>query len=363
MSEILSNPYVATMLKIVVLMYLMVFPLAASLTLLERKWSALIQDRIGPNRANVGKTTFSGLFHIVADGIKSAFKEDFILKGTNRFLFSIAPLIGFMSAFAVFSVIPVAAPIGDFAFQITDVDLGVIVLFAFTSLGVYGAVIAGWSTENKYGMLGSVRASAQMISYEVFLGLSLVGLFMVYGTVRIGELVAAQNEYWLAGWIPQWGIFTQPLAFFLFFTGMIAETKRAPFDAPEGESEIIAGYFIEYSGMRFASFFLAEYIAVVGVSCLMTTLFFGSYHLPWLHADGFRFGTVLHVPLPVWAVALLQVFTFTVKVVFFCWLQLMLRWSLPRFRFDQTMKLGWNKLLPLSIVNIVVTGFVVLLFS
>ncbi|KAK3584217.1 hypothetical protein CHS0354_035298 [Potamilus streckersoni] len=237
---LIQNEIVQTVLKIVVLIFLMIVPLAALLTLMERKWSALIQDRIGPNRANIGKLRIKGVFHIIADGIKSIFKEDFVAKGTNKLLFTLAPYFSFFAALIVFAVIPIAAPLGDFKFQIADVDSGMLFLLAFSSLGVYGAVLAGWSTNNKYGLLGSVRSSAQMISYEVFLGLSLVGLFLVYGSLRISDIVAGQNEYWLNGWIPKWGIFVQPLAFLLFFTAMIAETKRAPFDAPEGESEIIA---------------------------------------------------------------------------------------------------------------------------
>ena len=335
-------------------------PFAAILTYFERKWSALIQDRIGPNRANLGNMKVKGIFHIVADAIKLMFKEDSVTKNTNQFLFSIAPCFNFIAAFSIFALIPIAGSIGNFDFQITDVNVGMLALFAFTSLGVYGTVFAGWSTENKYGFLGAVRASAQMISYEVFLGLSLVGLFLVHDSLRISDIVAGQNKYWFFGWIPKWGIFTQPLAFLLFFIAMIAETKRAPFDAPEGESEII-GYLIEYSGMRFASFFLAEYVSVIGVGCLMTTLFLGSYHLPWLWADGFHFGNLLFLPLPVWLVCILQLGTFFMKVFFFCWLQIMIRWSLPRFRFDQIMNLGWKKMLPLSLGNVIITALILLI--
>ena len=186
-----------------------------------------------------------------------------------------------------------------------------------------------------------------------------MGVFMVNGSVQVSVLVANQNEYWFGDVIPKWGIFTQPLAFFLFFTAMLAEAKRLPFDAPEGESEIIAGYFMEYSGMRYAAFMLAEYIAIVTIGALCATLFFGGYHVPWLHGDGFHlFGAFLAVP--VWLVALLQVLAFGFKVIFFCWLVIILRWTIPRFRFDQIMELGWKKLLPLSLGNIVVTALVLL---
>ena len=356
---LLENYFIQSLLKITFMILLFAMPLAALLTYFERKWSALIQDRIGPSRANIGNLKFKGIFHVIADAIKLTFKEDSITKNTNKFLFSIAPFFSFIAAFSIFALIPIAGSIGNFHFQITDVNIGMLAIFAFTSLGVYGAVFGGWSTDNKYGFLGSMRASAQMISYEVFLGLSLVGLFLVHDSLRISDIVAGQNAHWF-GWIPKWGLFTQPLAFFLFFIAMIAETKRAPFDAPEGESEII-GYFIEYSGMRFASFFLAEYVSVVGVACLMTTLFFGSYHLPWLFADGFHFGNLFFIPLPIWLVCILQMAAFFTKVLFFCWLQLMIRWTLPRFRFDQIMKLGWKKMLPLSIANVIVTAFFLLI--
>ena len=358
--EFLQINLIQTIIKIFVIIFLFAMPFAAMLTYFERKWSALIQDRIGPNRANIGTIKFKGIFHVLADSIKLMFKEDVITKNTDKFLFSIAPFFSFVAAFSIFALIPIAGDIGDFKFQITDVNVGMLAIFAFTSLGVYGTVFGGWSTDSKFGFLGSVRASAQMISYEVFLGLSLIGVFLVHDSLRISDIVAGQNEYWLYGWIPKWGLFTQPLAFLLFFVAMIAETKRAPFDAPEGESEII-GYFVEYSGMRFASFFLAEYVSVVGVGCLMTSLFFGSYHLPWLMADGFHFGNLYFLSLPVWAVCMLQIGTFLVKVFFFCWLQLMIRWSLPRFRFDQIMSLGWKNMLPLSLFNIIITAFILLI--
>jgi NADH-quinone oxidoreductase subunit H len=214
-------------------------------------------------------------------------------------------------------------------------------------------VLAGTSSNSKFALLGGTRASAQMISYEVFMGLALMGIFMVYGSTRVSDIVNGQNEYWFGNLIPMWGVFTQPLGFFLFFTALIAETKRAPFDAPEGESEIVAGYFLEYSGMRWSAFMLAEYVAVAGVAVLMTTLFFGGYHVPWLH---------LWESAPQWLITLLQIGKFSIVTIFFCWLQIQLRWTLPKFRFDQTMSLGWKKLLPLSLANTALTAVVVLAF-
>lgn len=359
--ELLANPTIQLVIKILVFLLAIAMPLATVLTLMERKWSAFISDRIGPNRANIGSFKGRGSIHIIADALKSMLKEDFIPDGTNKFLYTIAPFFGFVAAAVTFSVIPIAAPLGDFTFQIADFQIGLLVVFVFTGLAVYGTVLAGWSTDNKFGLMGSMRASSQMISYEVFIGLSLVGLFMVYESLQISQIVAGQNEYWLNGWIPKWGIFTQPVAFFIFFAAAIAETKRAPFSAPEGESEIVAGYMIEYSGMRFGAIMLAEYIAVVGVAALMTTLFLGSYHLPWLHADGFHFGGFDPIYLAPWVVTILQVLTFTAKLIFFSWFQLMIRWTLPAFRFDQIMDLGWKKLLPLSVANIVITGLIILI--
>ena len=349
--EIIMTPAVLACIKIAVIILLFAMPLGTVLTLMERKWSAMIQDRVGPNRANIGNFTGNGVLHLAADGLKSIFKEDTIPKGANRFLYLIAPFFGLIAAVATFAIIPIAGPIGDFTFQVTDVNPGLLFIFAITSLNVYGAVLAGTSSNSKFALLGGTRASAQMISYEVFMGIALMGIFMVYGTTRVSGIVNGQNEYWFGNLIPMWGIFTQPLGFILFFTALVAETKRAPFDAPEGESEIVAGYFLEYSGMRWSAFMLAEYVSLVGVAALMTTLFFGGYHVPWLH---------LWESAPQWLVTVLQIFKFTFFTVIFCWFQIQLRWTVPKFRFDQTMGLGWKKLLPLSLVNIIITALVVL---
>ena len=360
--EFLLNPFVQALIKTVIIILGFVMATGTALTLLERKWMSAVQDRIGPNRANAGRITARGALHIAADGLKSLFKEDTIPTGADRRIFMLAPFFGFISALAVWAVIPFGGPIGGVTLQIADINVGVLFILALTSLGAYGAVLAGWSSNSKYALLGAARASAQMISYEIFLGLSLVGLFMVYGTVQVSQIVALQNEYWLGDVIPKWGIFTQPLAFFLFFAAMLAESKRVPFDAPEGESEIVAGYFLEYSGMRWSAFVLAEYITVVSISGLVTTLFLGGYHVPWLHADGFHlFGG--HLPLPAFLVTLLQIGAFITKTLFFCWLIIILRWTLPRFRFDQIMALGWKRMLPLALANVAITAVVLLLWD
>lgn len=353
--EILLHPAVQAIIKILVIVLGFVMALGTVLTLMERKWMSAVQDRIGPNRANLGRFRGHGVLHMAADGLKSIFKEDTIPAHADRLIFTIAPFFNLFAAMVIWAIIPFAAPIGDFRFQITDVNIGFLLVFAVTSLGVYGAVLAGWSSNNKYAILGATRSTAQMLSYEIFLGLSLVGVFMVHGSVTVSDVVANQNQYWFGDLIPKWGLFTQPLAFFMFFTAMLAEMKRLPFDAPEGESEIIAGYFLEYSGMRWSAFMLAEYVAVVGASALTVTLFFGGYHLPWLHAEGFQlFGYLL--PLPQFVITVLHMLSFMVKTILFCWLVIIIRWTVPRFRFDQIMELGWKRMLPLALANVFITA-------
>ncbi|HKI98762.1 MAG TPA: complex I subunit 1 family protein [bacterium] len=353
--DLLLNPTIQAILKILVIVLGFVMLTGTVLTLMERKWSSAVQDRIGPNRANLGRWRGRGTLHLAADAVKSIFKEDTIPQDADRLIFAIAPFFSLFAAMVVWAIIPVAAPIGSFRFQITDVNIGFLLVFAVTSLGVYGAVLAGWSSNNKYAILGATRSTAQMLSYEIFLGLSLVGVFMVNGSVTVSTIVANQGQYWFGDVIPKWGVFTQPLAFLMFFTAMLAEMKRLPFDAPEGESEIIAGYFLEYSGMRWSAFMLAEYIAIVGSAALTVTLFFGGYQVPWLHGDGFElFGYLL--PLPLFIVTALQILAFVVKVVFFCWLVILIRWTVPRFRFDQIMELGWKKMLPLALANMLITA-------
>jgi NADH-quinone oxidoreductase subunit H len=358
--EILLNPYVQAVIKCLVIVMGFVMALGTVLTLMERKWMSAVQDRIGPNRAYMpwmkgSKLTAHGAFQIAADGLKSIFKEDTIPEGADKVVFFMAPYFAFFSAIVVWAVVPFAAPVAGITFQITDPNIGLLLVFAVTSLGVYGAVLAGWSSNNKYAILGGARATSQMLSYEIFLGLSLVGVFMITGSLQVSKIVEYQNTYWFGDVIPKWGVFTQPVAFVMFFTAMIAELKRVPFDAPEGESEIIAGYFMEYSGMRWSGFMLAEYVGVVGVSALTATLFFGGYHVPWLHADGFHlFGFFL--PIPALLVVLLQIGSMVTKTVVFCWFIIILRWTIPKFRFDQIMDLGWKKMLPLALANVVVTA-------
>lgn len=348
---------IAVLVKLAV-MFGIALGLAALLTWFERKQSAVIQDRVGPNRANLGRFTFKGLLHIVADTVKLFIKEDFIPRDADRFLHTLAPMFALFAVVSTLAVIPFVSPVAilgrEVSGVIAEVNLGILVVFALSSIGIYGAIIGGWASNNKYSLLGGMRAAAQMISYEVTMGAAVIGLIMVYGTLRLDQMAAAQGDI-MWGFLPKWGIVTQPLAFVLFFTAAIAESKRTPFDLPEGESEII-GYFVEYSGMKFGMFYLGEFIAIVITSALVTSLFLGGYHIPYLMDDGFRFPLGVDILVHPWAVAALRFASFLGKLVFMCLLQLQLRWTLPRMRYDQVMRLGWKVLLPLSLANIFITG-------
>ena len=337
-----------------------VLNLAGVLTWAERRQSAFIQDRRGPNRANVFGITLIGLLHPVADGIKMMLKEDFTPAGADKFLHALAPFLALVPAFVVFAVIPFADTLPIFGYEVnflvSEVNIGLLFLIAVLGLAIYGIFLGGWASNNKWSLLGALRSTAQMISYEVTLGLTLIGILMVYQSVRIDEIVLAQGEL-LFGFIPKWGIVTQPLAFILFFTAAIAETKRTPFDLPEAESELVAGYFLEYSGMKFGMFFMGEFAELVIVAGVISSLFLGGWQIPWVSTD------MLLGVFPAIVVALIQIGVFSAKVIALCWLQLTIRWTLPRFRYDQLMRLGWKMLLPLSLVNIFVTGLVILLLN
>ncbi|HET9917387.1 MAG TPA: NADH-quinone oxidoreductase subunit H [Candidatus Binatia bacterium] len=357
-----------------VLVVAMVLNLAGILGWVERKGSALIQDRIGANRASILGFAGLGLVNtMIADPLKFLTKEDFIPPKGDRFLHTLAPCMALFPALVTFAVIPFGDVLNlgerSINLQVANLNIGILYVFAMGSLGVYGIVIGAWASNNKFSMLGGVRGSAQMISYEIAMGLSVIGVLMVYGTLELQDIARNQGALlrelmpaWLSflspliGWLPAWGIFLQPFAFLLFFTAAVAETKRIPFDLPEGESELVAGYHVEYSGGKFLMFFAGEFAEVVTAAGLVTTLFFGGWQVPYLLRDGFHFpwgGTLL---LPHVLIVLLQVTAFTVKVVFFCWLQILLRWSVPRFRYDQVMRLGWKMLLPLALLNVVATA-------
>ncbi len=342
-----------------------VINLAALHTWLERKQSAVMQDRIGANRAKIFGMKLLGLFHPIADTIKMFMKEDYTPPAGNRFLHALAPCLSIFFALVGFAAIPFGntIEIGGHIIHLQAANLNVALLyiFAMMSMGVYGVVLAGFSSNNNYSFLGGLRASSQMISYEVALALTIMGLVIVYGTLDLQAMVHAQGKS-IFGWIPKWGIFLQPVGFFLFLAAGLAETKRLPYDAPEGESEIV-GYFVEYSGMKFGMFFFADYLETIMIASLTTTLFFGGWQVPWLSQGGFHFPWGAVWILSSLQVSLLQIASFSFKVLFFCWLFMAVRWTLPRFRYDQLMRLGWKIIFPISLINLFVTSVLILIFQ
>ncbi|MEA1917218.1 MAG: complex I subunit 1 family protein [Campylobacterota bacterium] len=387
---------------------------------MERRVAAFIQDRVGPNRCHINGIRLGGVIQSIADMMKLVFKEEFLPSHIkNRFYYLLAPSIAFMSAFLTFMVIPYADNITlnstTYYMQALPIDLGVLWFLAFAGLGVYGIILGGWASHSKYAMLGSMRASAQVIGYEVAMGLSLVSMLVTYGSIELNEMVTYQTQNFYI--LPMWGVVIQPLATAIFIITAFAETNRAPFDAAEGESEIVAGYHTEYGAMKFGLYFVAEYIAMAASGALIVTLFLGGYQLPYLNTQDLvanfeyilwaiiaftavsstlflrwmrkhnrfvtsglnetKLYTTLIVGFTTLALAvmlyyalgysdasqvgvtILQVVVFTVKLFFLHFVFIWVRWTLPRFRYDQTQKLGWNILLPLSLANIFVTAIVV----
>jgi NADH-quinone oxidoreductase subunit H len=370
--------------KVAFILIVMVVGIAPVITWIERKQSAVMQDRIGANRADINGITVLGLLHPAADVIKLMTKEDVVPLGANRFMHLISPLIAAVPAIIAFAVIPFGGVyhFGDTTLNlvVADIDWGLLYIFVIGSIAAYGTVLAGWSSNNNWSMLGGLRASAQMISYEVTMGLTIVGVFMVFQTLRLTDMALAQDSTFRLfgfldlffdlkwGWIelikiPAWGIVYQPLGFLMFLAAIMAENKRPPFDIPEGESEIIAGYHLEYSGMRFGLFFMSEFIEIIVIAALTATIFLGGWSVPWYSTEEIITGVSSYMGTG-FATGLCMVIHFTMfmlKVFFMIWVQMLLRWSLPRFRYDQVMDLCWKILLPLSIVNIFITGFVLLL--
>lgn len=334
--------------------------LALFLTWVERKESAVMQDRIGANRASVFGLRLFGLFQPFADAIKMFFKEDFEPQFSQRVLHWLAPTVSFFCV----AVTMVSVPFGDtvrlfgrsIPLQVVDLDAALLFILAMLSLGIYGILIGGWASANRFALIGSLRGAAQLISYEVALGLSLVGLVMVFPSLRLSALVEYQGGL-LFGFLPRWGIFLQPLGFAAFFLAGMAETKRVPFDMPEGESEII-GFYTEYGGLKFGLFMFTDFLEVIVLASLATTLFFGGWQVPWLGDGGFVFPGGGRWALAPWAVTVLRVLSFNLKVFFFCWLQILARWTYPRLRYDQVMDFGWKVLVPLGVVNILATGLI-----
>jgi NADH-quinone oxidoreductase subunit H len=334
-----------SVIKIVIALVVLLTAVAYTVWL-ERKVVGHIQNRWGPTR--VGPF---GLLQPLADGVKFLFKEDLTPPHVHKLLYTAAPMIAVIFALTSIAVIPIGnvVQVGglQIPLQITDVNIGLLVVLGITSLGVYGVALAGWSSNSKYSLLGGLRASAQMVSYEIALGLSLVGVLIMSGSFSLRDIVNAQGgHFW--GFIPRWNIFHgQIVAFFIYLIAAYAETNRIPFDLPEAETELVAGYHTEYSAMKFALFFMAEYANMITVACLATILFLGGWHGP-------IFG-------PVWLQAILPVFWFAAKVFVFLFIYIWVRGTLPRFRYDQLMAFGWKVLLPLAIANLVVTALVVAL--
>ena len=352
-----------------------VLNLAGIQTWVERKQSALMQDRIGANRAYFSlpwawaapvnwflrKLGGLGLFHPIADVIKLLTKEDFIPERGDKFLHTLAPWLSVFFAIIAFAAIPIGPAVELFgrsiSLQVANLNAGLLYVLALGSIGIYGVILAGMASGNNLATLGGLRATAQMLAYEIALGVSLIGVIIWYGTLDLQGIVQGQGRY-LWGWLPEWGVVVQPLGCLIFMTAGLAETKRVPFDLPEGEPEII-GYFTEYSGMKFGLFFLTDFIEVVLVSALTTTLFFGGWQVPYLTPTGFAFPWGAAMPVSHLAYVGLSVLAFTLKVSFFIWLFMLIRWTLPRFRYDQLMHLGWKILFPLALLNIAVTSVLV----
>ncbi len=370
--------------KTLFIILVIVAGLAPIITWIERKQSALMQDRIGANRADIGGITVLGLLHPMADVLKLMTKEDVVPQGANRMMHMLAPLIAALPAIIAFGVIPWGGiySFGDTTIKMVaaDPDWGLLYIFAIGSIATYGAIMAGWASNNNWSLLGGLRASAQMISYEVTLGLSVVGIFMVFETLKLTDMVMAQDTTLrvfgfievfggtvpaFLDWVrlPAWGIFYQPLGFVMFLTAMMAENKRPPFDAPEGESELIAGYFLEYSGMRFGLFYMSEFIEVIVIAGVVSTIFLGGWAVPFLDQATIigGIGSFMGEGFATGLCVILHFMTFMLKLIVMIWLQMLLRWTLPRFRYDQVMNLCWKGLLPLSIANILITGAVMLL--
>ena len=304
----------------------------------ERKVAAFMQDRRGPNRAGP-----FGLLQPIADGVKMFMKEEIIPLSANKKLFILGPSIAMTTAMLTGVVIPWGGIITiagrEFSMQIADLNIGILYVFAMVSIGVYGIMIGGWASNNKYALLGSIRAASQMISYELAMGLSIVGLILTTGSLSLNEIVAQQHGM-------HWNVFYQPLGFLIFLVCAFAETNRAPFDLPECETELIGGYHTEYSSMKLGFYLFAEYINMFISSAVIATLYFGGYNMPFLDEIGLSPNMV----------TLLGTFFFFMKIFFFIFLFMWIRWTLPRFRYDQLMNLGWKKLMPLAIFNIMATG-------
>lgn len=312
-------------------------------TLVERKVAGFFQDRHGPNRAGPW-----GLLQPLADGVKLFLKEEFMPNTADRFLYILGPALTMLIALLTSAAIPWGPPVVingvEYPLQVADINIGILYIFAIVSIGVYGIMIGGWASNNKYSLLGAIRASSQMISYELAMSLAIIAVVMMTGSLSLNDIVNQQQGF-------HWNVFYQPLAFLIFLICAFAETNRAPFDLPEADSELVGGYHTEYSSMKLGFYLFAEYINMFISGAVMATLFFGGYHFPFIDKLGLSPNMF----------AIVSFMILFMKITFFGFIFMWVRWTLPRFRYDQLMRLGWKSLIPLAILNILVTGVVILL--
>ena len=318
----------------------------------ERRAPAMMQRRKGPNRVGPFKWRMWGLLQSAADAVKLIFKEEVVPDGANKFFYHLAPLFSVFPALLIAAAIPYGNDLEIAGIRIPlsviRIDVGFLFIFAMSSLAVYGVSLAGWASANKYALLGSLRAAAQMLSYEIPLGLSLIPVVLIFGTLDLQTIVVAQGNIW------EWGVFRAPISFLLFLICMFAETNRAPFDLAEGESELVAGFHTEYNSAKFALFFLSEYVAMFVLSCLAATIFFGGWQLPLVPFD-----TLVGILGSRNLAVVLGFLCLFMKAAFFMWVYVWVRWTLPRFRYDQLMSLGWKFMLPIGLANVVITALII----
>ncbi len=352
LSVLLSTAFIVEKAIVTVFIFVVVLAIVAYATLGERKIAGFFQDRHGPNRAGIGKYKLWGLLQPLADGVKFFMKEEFIPDRAHKILFVITPTISFTAAGCLMAAIPFGDRImiagREVMLQIADINIGILYILAISSLSVYGIALGGWASNNKYSLMGGLRATSQMISYEIAMGLAIVALLIDHGSPSLRVIVMQQ-----AGPIWHWSVFSHPIGFIIFYIATFAECGRVPFDLPEAENELVGGYHTEYSSMKFGLFMFGEYVHMTLACALITTLYFGGWNIPWVMPP--------ETPTLLWG--LLSFGVFWIKALFFMFVFMWVRWTIPRFRYDQLMNLGWKKLIPLGIFNIFLTAGLLLLFQ